>query len=90
MGKGSKPRPLSVSRSAYEENFDKIFSKKAEQQTITHVRIVSCKDPMRWYCDMIGQIVPVISDEGIEYKTRENSGYINFIQKDDCEPYQSC
>ncbi len=30
-GKGSKPRPLSVPRKIYEDNWDKIFSKKQKK-----------------------------------------------------------
>jgi len=33
MGKGSKARPLSVSKEKFDENFEKIFGKK--NQTIT-------------------------------------------------------
>lgn len=34
MGKGSKPRPLSVSQQKFDENFEKIFGKK-EKETVT-------------------------------------------------------
>lgn len=30
MGKGSKPRPLSVSKKQFDENFDRIFGKKVD------------------------------------------------------------
>ena len=35
MGKGSKPRPLSVSQQKFDENFEKIFGKKEKETTIT-------------------------------------------------------
>jgi hypothetical protein len=31
-GKGSSPRPFSVPRKTYEDNWEKIFSKKKEKQ----------------------------------------------------------
>ena len=39
-GKGSKPRPFSVSQEVFDNNFDRIFGKKkqsSEQQTIDEV-----------------------------------------------------
>ena len=35
MGKGSKQRPLSVSKEKFDENFEKIFGKKEKETTIT-------------------------------------------------------
>ncbi len=32
-GKGSKPRPLSVSRKTFEDNWDRIFSKRKNNKT---------------------------------------------------------
>ena len=32
-GKGSKPRPLSVPRKKFDENWDRIFGKKPKQKT---------------------------------------------------------
>ena len=31
-GKGSKPRPLSIPRKRFEENWDRIFGKKKEKK----------------------------------------------------------
>ena len=31
-GKGSKPRPISVPRKTYEDNWDRIFGKKAKKK----------------------------------------------------------
>ena len=33
MGKGSEPRPFSVDKKTFEENFDRIFRKKNEEKT---------------------------------------------------------
>lgn len=35
MGKGSKQRPLSVSKEKFDENFDRIFGNKKETVTIS-------------------------------------------------------
>ena len=47
--------------------------------------ITQCPDRMRWYRDKIGQTVPLLGDVGSEYKSREESGYTNFVQKADSE-----
>jgi len=49
------------------------------------LKIIQCPDPMRWYRDLIGQTVPFLEDMGNEYKSREPSGYVNFVQHDDAE-----
>lgn len=35
---------------------------------------------MRWYADKVGEIVPLLAIERTEYKSREDAGYINFVQ----------
>ena len=35
MSKGSRPRPLSVSKDKFDDNFDRIFGKKANVETLT-------------------------------------------------------
>ena len=35
MSKGSRPRPLSVSKDKFDDNFDRIFGKKANIETLT-------------------------------------------------------
>jgi len=47
--------------------------------------IKRCPDGMRWYSTKIGQTVPFLGDVGNEYKSREDAGYINFVQYDDAE-----
>jgi len=47
--------------------------------------INQCPDPMRWYAPLVGQYVEYIGDVGDEYKSREQSGLINFVQYDDAE-----
>lgn len=45
--------------------------------------ITQCKDPHRWYADMIGKEVPYLGDTGTEYKSKEPAGYTNFVQYED-------
>ncbi len=35
MSKGSRPRPLGVSKEQFDDNFDRIFGKKANVDTLT-------------------------------------------------------
>jgi|TARA_R110002124_G_C8757501_1_gene498813 hypothetical protein len=42
--------------------------------------ITSRGDGMRWYADKVGEIVPLLAIERTEYKSREDAGYINFVQ----------
>ena len=39
---------------------------------------------MRWYADKIGKTVPYRGDVGTEYRSRQDDGYINFVQYEDC------
>ena len=46
--------------------------------------ITQCKDPLRWYANMIGQLVEYGGDAGNgEYRSREPEGYINFVLHSD-------
>lgn len=58
--------------------------------TIIHkvpvLRITRCSDFMLWYRSLVGQFVPHCGwSEGDGYKSRESSGYINFVRESDCE-----
>jgi len=47
--------------------------------------ITSSGDGMRWYADKVGQVVPLLAIERTEYKSREDAGYINFVQLTDAK-----
>ena len=49
------------------------------------LKIIKCNDPMRWYADKIGELVPYLGDFMGEYKSREDSGCTNFVQHGDAE-----
>ena len=50
-----------------------------------NIKIVSCDDSNKWYASFVGQVVPLIEEEEQEYKSREPSGFINFVSKSDAE-----
>lgn len=59
--------------------------------------ITGCGDSMRWYADLVGQCVPLLADVGTEFKSREPSGFVNFVQyvdavvlADDEDPALAC
>ena len=47
------------------------------------ILIVSCNDNKKWYANLIGQTVDLLNIEENEYMSREPTGYINFISKED-------
>lgn len=47
------------------------------------LKITACTDPMMWYADKIGQIVPFLREESDCFISREPSGYINIVRKTD-------
>ncbi|WP_372997658.1 hypothetical protein [Marinobacter sp.] len=57
----------------------------AQPNTRFGLKITRCPDAMRWYSSHIGETFPLLADLGDEFKSREPEGYVNFIQKSDCE-----
>lgn len=47
--------------------------------------ITKCQDSLKWYSHLIGKYVPLHDVETIEYKSREPSGYVNFVSLDDAK-----
>ena len=47
--------------------------------------ITSKGDGMRWYADKVGETVPLLAIERTEYMSREDAGYINFVQLADAK-----
>jgi len=47
--------------------------------------ILKCNDPHKWYDDKVGQTVPYLATEEIEYKSIEPAGYVNFVSLEDAE-----
>ena len=48
--------------------------------------IISCKDPLRWYADLVGKHVPFLDIYAREYKSKEQGGNINFVPFEDAIP----
>jgi len=51
------------------------------------LKIVSCRDSLMWYSDLVGEFVPLIREEAGCYISKERAGYINIVHKYDCEIY---
>lgn len=48
--------------------------------------IISCKDPRRWYTNLVGKHVPFIDICAGEYKSKGPDGQVNFVQFEDAIP----
>jgi hypothetical protein len=49
------------------------------------LQINKCSDSMFWYCALVGKQVPFIREINEGYLSREPSGYVNIVKKDDAE-----
>lgn len=47
--------------------------------------IKQCPDKLRWYVDKVGKTVAYLGDVGCEYISKEDYGFINFVQYADAE-----
>ncbi len=54
---------------------------------VNMLRIKQCSDGMRWYRHLVGQLVPHLGwSAGDGYRSREPSGYTNFVLTQDATP----
>lgn len=49
------------------------------------LRITQCHDPLMWYADLVGQIVPFCGKWREAYKSLEPAGYLNQVKFEDAE-----
>ena len=49
------------------------------------LRITGAKDPLMWYADLIGEIVPYCGKWREAYKSLEPAGYLNRVEFADAE-----
>ena len=49
------------------------------------LRITACRDPMMWYADKVGTLVPYLGRWPEAYKSREPAGYVNRVEFGDAE-----
>ena len=49
------------------------------------IRIISCSRSFYWYTKWIGHLVPYVREEGDVFWSREEAGYLNFVEKYDAE-----
>lgn len=45
--------------------------------------IKSCDDPLLWYSNRIGELVPCCGEEDSVYWSRDNGGFTNIVKKED-------
>ena len=49
------------------------------------LRITQCRDPLMWYADLVGELVPYCGQWPEAYKSLEPAGYINRVEFEDAE-----
>lgn len=48
------------------------------------IKIKRCSDPMFWYRDLVGALVPFLREDTDFFISREPAGYSNIVRKTDC------
>jgi hypothetical protein len=43
------------------------------------LKVLDCQDPLMWYAGRVNEYVPYLARSSSEWKSREPSGYVNFI-----------
>lgn len=57
-----------------------------KQSKFGFVDIISCKDPLMWYCNKVGKRIPLIKPYWLDkenFLCREDSGLLNIVKKTD-------
>lgn len=49
------------------------------------LRITQCRDPLMWYAELVGELVPYCGKWREAYKSLEPAGYLNRVEFDDAE-----
>lgn len=50
------------------------------------LKITGCRDPLMWYADMVGELVPFLGVWPEAYASREPAGHVNRVEFSDAEP----
>ena len=50
---------------------------------MTKLLIKRCRDPLMWYSNRIGELVPYCGEEDTIYWSRDNGGFTNVVRKED-------
>jgi len=55
---------------------------------VSMLRITRCRDPLKWYAPLVGQLVPNLGmmASPAEWRSREPGGRVNFVAQDDAVP----
>lgn len=49
---------------------------------MTKLLILRCDDPLLWYSNRIGELVPYTGQEDSVYWSRDNGGFTNIVKKE--------
>ena len=49
------------------------------------LRIIGCSDPLMWYSHKVGKSVPFVRELEDCFISREPTGYVNIVRKEDAE-----
>lgn len=84
-GKGSKPRPISVPRQQYEDNWNRIFGDKMKTVTKTKAKPVRLVNPLNqeeWLCEDYNKVEYIDGVEYVRVKKLENTARSFLMRKD--------
>lgn len=84
-GKGSKPRPFSVTRKEYEDNWNRIFGDKMKTATRAKARPVRLVNPLNqeeWLCEDYNKVEYIDGVEYVRVKKLENAARSFLMRKD--------
>lgn len=59
------------------------YKNKKEMSKQKKLLITKCSDPLMWYADKIGQVVPYLGEKYGFYTSREDAGHTNVVNMDD-------
>lgn len=45
--------------------------------------IERCSDKSKWYSHLVGEVVPLLAEEGVEWRSMQPEGYINYVSFSD-------
>ena len=63
-----------------------IETARPSPQRVNQVKVLQCRDPLKWYASKVGRTIGILAEYDVEYKALDDEGYTNFISKEDCVP----
>ena len=56
---------------------------ESKRVVVRGILITHCTDPLMWYANRLGEIVPFVRSDEEHYWSREDAGYLNIVHKKD-------